>query len=293
MRGKRALFLLLLGITAVARAKDGSADSQLERGRKAIASRAGCYLVDYSFAETNVIKPGYKKDDRVYDVNRDKSIKEWIFAQEISPTRIWLQHVLMAVDLSGTVMDGSLLKHMAEDWSCDAPFLYDYAGDSFWKVKDLKATPGLWTRRITNLDDGPRYQCAAAWNMTNAYPEWSCDGDAPIPGRETRDMGRHDYNLLDRSTRILVYDNNWLERESNTKVIDDNGTKTPLVKEVGKNWYVRLPGSECSAAQEFVKPRLAFWNVVRDAWDQVLTGNQSFMETAEGPAIALRPNHGA
>ena len=31
----------------------------------------------------------------------------------------------------------------------------------------------------------------------------------------------------------------------NTKVIDANGVKTPLVKELGKTWYVRLPDAEC------------------------------------------------
>ena len=59
---------------------------------------------------------------------------------------------------------------------------------------------------MTNLDDGLRYQCAARWSEDTAYPEWSCGSNyAPIPGRETRDMGRSDYQALDRSTRIVVY----------------------------------------------------------------------------------------
>jgi hypothetical protein len=34
---------------------------------------AGCFLVDYSYVETEGLAPGYTRDPRVYDVNRDKS----------------------------------------------------------------------------------------------------------------------------------------------------------------------------------------------------------------------------
>ncbi len=234
--------------------------------------------MDYSFVETEALKSGYVKDPRVYDVNKDKSIKEWIFAESISPTRIRLQHVLMGVDLSGKVREDSLLKHTGEDWEYNAPYLYEYVGSSTWNVKSLQDSPRLWTRRVTNLDDGLRYQCAAAWETTTAYPDWTCNDLAPIPGRESRDMHRHDYQLLDRSSRIIDYDNSWLEREANTKIIDQNGVRTPLVKEVGKTWYVRLPDAECSSAQEFVKPRLPFWTIEREAWDQVLAGDRTFVE---------------
>ena len=94
---------------------------------------------------------------------------------------------------------------------------------------------------------------------------------SPIPGRETRDMGRKDYQDLDRSSKLVVYDTNWLEREKNTKVVDEFGTRTPLVKELGRTWYVRLPNSECKAAQEFASPRrVIFWDITREAWDEKL-----------------------
>ena len=82
------LFLAALGGGASA------AEGQLERGRNAILSLAGCYLVDYSYVETESLKPGYVKDSRVYDVNRDKSVKEWITAEALSPRRIRLQRIL-------------------------------------------------------------------------------------------------------------------------------------------------------------------------------------------------------
>lgn len=254
-------------------------DDQLKIGREAIRARAGCYLVDYSFVETKALRDGYVRDDRVYDVNREKSVKEWIVAEDLSPTRIKLQHVLFATDLNGKLKEGSVLKHTGEDWQFNAPFLYDYAGSSIWNVKDLKSTPNLWTRRITNLDDGLRYQCAAAFKGGMAYADWSCENYAPIPGRETRDMGRKDYQALQRISRVITYDSNWLERENNTKTIDGKGARMPLVKEFGKTWYVRLPDAECSNAQAFAKQRMPFWLLANETWDQVLTGDRAFAES--------------
>ena len=106
---------------------------------------------------------------------------------------------------------------------------------------------------MTNLDDGLRYQCAARWTEDRAYPEWSCANYAPIPGRETRDMGRSDYQTLQRGTRIVVYGaaqgGSWLERQDNVKTIHTDSGRVPLVRELGKNWYVRLPDAECAGAR--------------------------------------------
>src|SRR5262245_6035266 len=250
----------------------GAAEDQLERGLKAIRSLTGCYLVDYSYVETESLRAGYSRDPRVYDVNRDKSVKEWITAGILSDRRIRLQRILFATDRRGALRAGSELRHQSEDWEYDAPFLYDFVAPYRWEVKDLRASPGLWTRRVTNLDDGLRYQCAARWAGDTAYPEWSCSGYAPIPGRETRDMGRADYQALDRFTRIVAYGESWLERQENVKTIHADGARVPLVRETGKNWYVRLPDAECAAAQRFARPRQAFWALSRETWDRVLTG---------------------
>ncbi len=254
------------------------ADDALARGRGAIESMAGCFLVDYSYVETESLRPGYVRDARVYDVNRDKSVKEWITAEALSPRRLRLQRILFATDLRGTVRPGSEIKHQSEDWEFEAPFLYEFAAPGTWHVRPLKGSPGLWTRRVTNLDDGLRYQCAARWTSETAYPEWSCSNYAPIPGRETRDMGRKDYDTLNRTTRIVAYGSSWLERQENVKTLHRDGGRTPLARETGKNWYVRLPASECAIAQAFAGPRQAFWSVLRETWDAVLDGAGPFVE---------------
>lgn len=286
MRSYILALVVLVGYVGSASAfSDG--ESQLELGRKALGSRTGCFLVDYSFVETEGLKPGYSKDNRVYDVNREKSVKEWIFAEDLSPTRVKLQHVLFASELTGKQMEGSMLKHTGEDWQFNAPFLYDYAGHMHWNVKDLKGTPNLWTRRVTSLDDGLRYQCAAAFEGSRAYADWSCQDYAPIPGRETRDMKRKDYGGLDRTSRVINYGVNWLERERNVKIVEEGDKRIPLAKELGKTWYVRLPDTECAQAQTFVTERLPFWLLLQETWDEVLTGKEAVTEP-EKPAHPSR-----
>jgi hypothetical protein len=269
-----AVFVTLAGWPAV----NATAQDQLDGGQRAVRSMAGCYLVDYSYVETESLRPGYARDARVYDVNRNKAVKEWISVEPLSPRRIWLQRILFSTDLTGAVRAGTEIRHQSEDWEYDAPFLYDFVAPLHWQVKDLRSSPGLWTRRVTNLDDGLRYQCAARWRTDTAYPEWSCSNHAPIPGRETRDMGRADYHALDRSTRIVLYGSSWLERQDNVKTIHGEGGRAPLVRETGKNWYVRLPDAECAAGQAFAGPRQAFWALLRDTWDSILTGGGPFIE---------------
>ncbi|MGH7386101.1 MAG: DUF6607 family protein [Candidatus Rokuibacteriota bacterium] len=282
----RAMLLTLLMLPAgaplahapVAQAEEG----QLARGRAAVQSMAGCYLVDYSYVEVESLKPGYVRDPRVYDVNRDKSAKEWITALALSPGRVRLQRILFLSDLAGNVREDTQIKHQSEDWEYDAPYLYDFVAPLTWQVRDLRGTSGLWTRRVTNLDDGLRYQCAARWSEDRAYPEWSCSNYAPIPGRETRDMGRSDYQTLRRGTRIVLYGaaegGSWLERQDNVKTIHLDSSPVPLVRELGKNWYVRLPDAECVGARAFAERRRAYWALLRETWDGVLDGSGPFVE---------------
>ena len=280
MRKLLATLPALLALVGIMSLGADAADDGLARGLAAIRSMTGCYLVDYSYVEVESLKPGYTRDPRVYDVNRDKSAKEWITADVVSPSRIRLQRVLFLTDLSGAVRAGTEIRHQTEDWEYDAPFLYELVAPRTWRVRDLKPTPGLWTRRVTNLADGLRYQCAARWSDGMAYPEWSCSSYAPVPGRETRDMKRSDYDTLERTTRIIAYGQSFLERQDNVKIIHRDGAKVPLAREVGKNWSVRLPDAECDAARAFAGPRQAFWSVSREVWDGVLNGAGPFVEKA-------------
>lgn len=266
---------------AVAGASAPVSTDARELGLSSIHKMAGCYIVDYSYSESEVLKKGYKLDGRVYDVNKNKTVKEWIYPQEISPNRVRLQHVMFFTDAAGKMVPGSELKHHAEDWEYTAPFWYEFTAPNTWQVTKIDPNGKTWLRRITNLDDGLRYQCAAAWTA-GANPEWKCDNYAPIPGRETRDMKRKDYQTLDRSTRVIVYGDSWLERQENVKTIHDAKGRAPLVKELGKNWYVRVPDQECSEIRAWMAPQQEFWALLRETWDDELNG--------QGPVVEAKPD---
>src|SRR2546428_7866602 len=182
MPRRLALLPGLLVLVAASALGAGAADDPLARGLVAIHSMAGCYLVDYSYVEIESLQPGYAGDARVYDVNREKPVKEWITAEVLSPRRVRLQRILFFTDLRGTVRDGSEIKHQTEDWEYDAPFLYEFVAPRTWQVRDLKPTPGLWTRRGTNLGDRVRHPCAGARVGGPALPRWSCSDLSALPG---------------------------------------------------------------------------------------------------------------
>src|SRR5262245_6572777 len=135
---------LVVGAAVLLVAGGVAAKDQRDRGRHAVLGMAGCYLVDYSYVETHEVRAGYVRDRRVYDVNRDKSVKEWIWAETVSERRVRIQRVLFAADLGGTVRPGSVIRHQSEDWEHDAPFLYEFVAPRTWHVRDLRATPDLW-----------------------------------------------------------------------------------------------------------------------------------------------------
>lgn len=257
-----------------------------------IEKMGGCFLVDYNYSETESLKENYVIDERVYDVNKNKSVKEWIYPVIVSGTHIRLQHILFATDPSGKAIEGSFLKHQAEDWEFQPAYWYEFTKPGNWDVQTLspEQSQGKWIRKITHLDDGLRYQCVAPFTKSEGgYAEWTCSNYAPIPGRETRDMGRKDYNTLGRTTKIIVYGDSWLERQDNIKTIYKDGVKTPLARETGKNWFVRLKDTECDEAKAWTQDKLPFWNLLREVWASVLDGKSSFTEATpagRGPRFA-------
>lgn len=275
MKSKLLAVLTLINVfTPVAGAQE-----TFEREKAAIMKMAGCYHVDYNFTEVESLQPDYKIDDRVYDVNKDKTVKEWIFPIQVSATHIRLQHILFGTDAQGKVIDNYYMRHQAEDWEYQPDYFYAFTSPSHWVPSPLEANSGKWVRKITNLDDGPRYQCAAAWNVSGEYPEWKCDNYAPIPGREYRDMKRKDYQALKRSTRIIQYGSNWLERQNNIKTVHTADTQKEIARESGKTWYIPAPISECTDAKAWADERVAFWEVSRKVWAKVLNGKDNFVET--------------
>ena len=283
----QSFFIIFLASIALNLIPSFSNASQANDALNTIQSMAGCYLVDYSFKETKALKPGYTLDARIYDVNRQQNVYEWIVPIQKSESEIRLQHFLMIKNLQGAVT--LVMKHQAEDWQSNAATWFNFKGPGHWE-KEAVTDSSAWVRKVTNLDDGLRYQCAAAWNMTQKYPEWSCANFAPIPGRETRDMGRKDYNTLDRKTRIIAYGNSWLERQQNVKTIFENGSRTTLAEEDGKNWFVKVPSEECAPAEAFFREREVYFKVLQETWDDYLSQHQLIQEM---PIVNGKPRFAA
>ena len=156
---------------------------------------------------------------------------------------------------------------------------FEFIAPGRWDPVAL-AQPGAWTRKTTNLDDGLRYQCAAPWDFSRANPEWNCDNFAPVPGRETRDMGRKDYDALARGTRVIVYPSSWVERQNNVKTQLNDGQRTPLARELGRTWYVRQPDAICDEARAYAQQNMVYWQALRESWEEFLATPRSFRERA-------------
>lgn len=269
-----SLVLASVSIFATHVAADSMADD-----KNAILKMSGCFMVDYSFYETESLMQGYKLDSRVYDVDATKMVKELIIPVQVSDTHIRLQHILFFTDNAGAV--GGMIKHQAEDWIYQPSWTYEFIEPNHWEPMEHADSAGKWVRRVTALDDGLRYQCLAAWDHSNANPEWSCATFAPIPGRETRDMGRSDYNTLDRKSRVVIYPGNWLERQDNIKTIFKGGMKTPLAREFGKTWYIRLAEDQCADAVALFEDRKEFWSILQDTWEQIFAKKYSWKELSK------------
>lgn len=240
---------------------------------------AGCFLVDYSYSETESLDPEYVLDSRVYDVKK-YTVKELIRIVKRDETHVRLQHFMQAEDFSGNTL--FMMRHHGEIWRKNPAYTYRYLGplegQSRWEIEDLDRSENIWMREITNLDDGPRYQCLGKWSKHHTYPEFKCSAFAPIPGREIRDMGRYDYNTMERQSSIQIYGNSWLERQDNIKVKFSQSETQPLAKEVGKIWSVRLPDEECTDVRSWSDERQAFWDILAEVWQEIYLEKQDFYE---------------
>ena len=236
---------------------------------KNLEKLAGCYLVDYTYSEVEALAAGYKVDLRVYDV-KNLIIKELLKVVSYQENSIRLQHFMQAELASGEVV--FRMRHHGETWRFQPQYRYRYdgrfEGNDRWSEELLNHTKVPWVREISSLDDGLRYQCAGGWVRNRRYPTFKCAAFSPIPGRETRDMGRKDYNTMARSTEVTIFPTSFLERQSNTKISFQNGERKPLAKEMGKIWSTRLPAKDCAGVSAWAEDRQPFWAILAGVWQE-------------------------
>lgn len=228
---------------------------------KNINKLCGCFEVEFKYAETFAPDPGYKFHEREI-INGGL---EYVFPVEAGNKKIVLQHLLV-------ITDSMIIKHWREDWTYENPVIWKYKGNKTWskEIQKPEAVKGKWTQSIWEVSDEPRYQGSSEWINANGETFWLNTTDAPLPRREY--SVRHDYNILNRTNRIVINDNGYLHQQDNKKLIRENGIDKLLVEEKGINSYVRKDVSACAAAKAWWEKNKAYWEKVRSIWEEKIAG---------------------
>ncbi|MBL7701756.1 MAG: hypothetical protein JNM14_05870 [Ferruginibacter sp.] len=225
---------------------------------KNINNLCGCFNVEFKYAETFSPDPNYKFHEReIVDGGL-----ELVFPVEASDKKIVLQHLLV-------ITDKVIIKHWREDWTYENPVIWNYTNYKTWtkQVQKPETVKGKWTQTVWEVSDEPRYQGASEWVKNNGQLYWLNTTDAPLPRREY--SVRSDYNLLNRTNRIIINDSGYRHEQDNLKIIKgaDNSKKL-LVEEKGLNTYVRTKESECAAAKAWWEKNKFYWEKVRGIWEE-------------------------
>lgn len=240
-----------------------------------IQSMAGCYSVSFAFKETTLLAPEHADDfkDAPYIENAVEYVALVKPYTEDDP-RIVLQHVL------SFGKHGSQ-KHWRQDWTYGPTQYMDYQGVTLeegavvhnWKKQATEASE-KWTQTTFGVADDPHFGCTGEWSHQKHHGQiqstWSCRANAALPRRDYEN-GFY-YQMLERGKKIVINnDRVWKHIQDNTKIkVDENGQKTPFVKEFGQNVYTKIDDSFCAAAISDWQKRKDNWSLIRNVWEERL-----------------------
>jgi len=237
-----------------------SAQAQTAQDQQAIQKLCGCFAVTFNYAETFTTDTTKTMASHLMDTN---AVLEYEFPLEQSPEKVVIQHILI-------VPGGPMIKHWREEWAYEQTTLWKYDQNKEWVKTTLSPdeVKGKWTQSIWEVSDAPRYQGISEWVNTNNELFWLNTTDAPLPRREY--TIRNDYNVLNRTNRIIVSDKGYMHEQDNKKIIRRAGQPDSILTyEKGYNNYVRMPDSKCEGAQAFwTKEKAEFWADVRAVWSE-------------------------
>jgi hypothetical protein len=247
----------------------------------AIKSMCGCYEVSFNFAETF----HYVTDSTVAtSAEKHDTGLEYVIRVEDEQGKIALQHLLIV----GPPQEQHVIKHWRQDWLYEAPNLYSFEGDNFWKFQSYSKdrVAGKWTQKVYQVDDSPRYEGLGNWISINGKTWWESNTDAPLPRREY--TKRSDYNVMNRTNRHYVEGNRWIHDQDNIKIRRSNGKDLILAEEKGKNIYTKTSEKSCQAAIDYWNQNQAYWKKVRSAWDNIF---QQSIDLKIMPVVDGTPMH--
>ncbi len=232
--------------------------------RKAILAMLGEYEVDFDFAETVLLQPGYERQPAQHS-----GANEVVVLVEDAGNRIVPQHLLVS-------KDGHVTKHWRQDWHWQARERFEFSDDQTWRVRPIAAdtATGAWTQCVFEVSDAPRYCGTGRWNHGAGTATWTSDRSwRPLPRREyTR---RKDYNAMDVVNRHTIVPGGWTHEQDNTKTLRaGDGRHSALARESGFNDYVRAEGFDFGPAYRYWEATRGYWARVRAQWDARFAAGQ-------------------
>jgi len=263
------LFPLFHVMLATAGASATAAAAPSAEDRAAILAMQGEYAVTFRFEETVPLAPGYEAR-----ASKDSGARELVILVEDAPSKIVLQHLLVAPN-------GHVTKHWRQDWTYEAPSRFEFVAEQTWRVRTLtpEETAGRWTQCVFEVSDAPRYCGTGAWNHKYGNATWTSDRSwRPLPRREY--TTREDYNALNVENRHTITPFGWTHEQDNTKTVrEGERTVRTLTREFGFNDYRRTAETDFSPAYRYWQATAPFWAEVRTRWQAALDTGGLVLDT--------------
>lgn len=218
---------------------------------------AGEFQVDYRYEETVALRPGYE-----LTAPYTAAATELVLIARDTGDHIVLQHLLLIGEPTLVV------KHWQQTWVHQPGAAVQLIDVNLWQRRPVGAAdqPGMWSRTVTEADDGPAYAAWGRWSHTSGVSTWTSDAPvfAPLPRREAD--RRADYQALSVEDRITVTPTEWVHEQNLTKC--GFAPDAPaLTRETG---VVRYRPAETSIdfaqARGYWDHATPFWAQVRRAW---------------------------
>jgi hypothetical protein len=232
----------------------------MQRDQRAILAMVGSYDIEFDFAETEVLAPGYQKHPA-----HKSYATELVIPIENTPGRVSLQHILQL----GESSNATIVKHWRQDWVFEDPEIFEFRGRETWEKRTLTpaAVQCTWSQAVFGVEDAPRYDGFGRWTHDAGGSVWeSGETWRPLPRREY--TTRNDYDVLVALNRHRITKDGWEHEQDNTKLVLE--PRHLLVRERGVNRYSHTTPADTRAAAAYWQATAPFWQAVRKEWAQVL-----------------------
>jgi len=232
----------------------------LEADREAILSMEGCHTLIFDFAEIFPLDTIGSKPYHAEGVEYVKVIQN-------DPDFISLQHLLV-------INDTMVIKHWRQDWILNAKKELSYSADNWWTQTQAPMGERMWTQKVYQVDDGPRYSGSGQWVHAAERSYWQGEGDSPLPRREF--TKRSDYNVVHRRSHIEITDSGWMFEQDNKKVLREGQIDKTIAYEKGHEEFIQRSKNDCQAALDYWDTYHEYWSHVRAEWNKVYQNHSTF-----------------